>query len=59
MQFVLKPLFSRLASNKIIQNLKFLLVTCLDSLRIMKNIAAAIGEHDLVVDEVLASLASR
>ena len=58
MQSVSKTLFSTLASNKIFQDLKFLLITRLYSLGIVKNIAPVIGKHDLVVDAVLASLAS-
>ena len=58
MQFLSQVLFSTLALNKHFQDLKCLLVTRLDSLRIMKNIALVIGEHKLVVDAVLASLAS-
>ena len=34
-----------------------LLITCLYSLRIMKNITPVIGKHNLVVYAVLASLA--
>jgi hypothetical protein len=58
MQFVMQPLFFALASNKIFQDLECLLVTCLDSLGIVKNVTLVIGEHKLVVDVVLASLAS-
>ena len=58
MQFLSQVLFFTLASNKIFQDLKFLLVTRLDSLRIVKNIALVTGKHKLVVDAVLASLAS-
>ena len=57
-QFVSQPLFSTLASNKIFQDLESLLITCFNSLRIVKNITLVIGEHNLVVDAVLASLAS-
>ena len=57
MQFVSQSLFSTLASNEFFQDLEFLFVTCLDSLRIVKNITLMIGEHKLVVDPVLASLA--
>ena len=57
MQFLSQVLFSTLALNKIFQDLKCLLVTRLDSLRIVKNIALVIGEHELVIDAVLASLA--
>jgi hypothetical protein len=58
MQFVSQTLFSTLASNKIFQDLEFLLITCLYSLGIVKNITLVIGEDKLVVDAVLASLAS-
>ena len=58
MQSVSKTLFSTLASNKIFQDLEFLLITRLYSLGIVKNITPVIGKHDLVVDAVLASLAS-
>ena len=58
MQFVLQSLFSTLASNKIFQELESLFITRLDSLRIVENITFVIGEHNLVVDTMLASLAS-
>ena len=58
MQFVFQSLFSTLASNKIFQDLEFLLITRLYSLGIVKNITRVIGKHNLVVDAVLASLAS-
>ena len=58
MQFVFQAAFSTLASNKIFQDLEPLLIARLYSLRIVKNIARVIGEHNLVVDAVLASLAS-
>ena len=57
MQFLSQVLFSTLALNKIFQDHKCLFITRLDSLRIMKNIALVIGEHELVIDAVLASLA--
>ena len=57
MQFVFKALFSTLAPNECSQDLEFLFVTSLDSLRIVKNITLVIGEDKLVVDPVLASLA--
>ena len=56
MQFVLQTLFPTLALNKIFQDLKFLLVAGLDSLRIVKNVTFVIGEDKLVVNPVLASL---
>ena len=59
MQFVLQStMFSTLASNKIFQDLEFLLVARLDSLGIVKNITGVIVEHKLVIDAVLASLVS-
>ena len=58
MQFVSQTIFSTLASNKIFQDLEFLLITRLYSLGIVKNITRVIGKHNLVVDAVLASLAS-
>ena len=58
MQSVSQVLFSTLALNEAFQDLKCLLVARLDSLRIMKNIALVIGEYKLVVDAMLASLAS-
>ena len=57
-QFVSQSLFSTLASNKIFQDLEPLLIARLYSLRVVKNIALVIGEHNFVVDVVLASLAS-
>ena len=57
MQFVLQTLVSTLAPNEFFQGLEFLLITCLYSLGIMKNITRVIGKHNLVVDAVLASLA--
>ena len=57
-QFVFQAAFSTLASNKIFQYLESLLIACFNSLRIVKNITLVIGEHNLVVDAVLASLAS-
>ena len=58
MQFVSQTIFSTLASNKILQDLESLLITSLYSLGIVKNITCVIGKHNLVVDAVLASLAS-
>ena len=57
MQFILQSLFSTLASNKIFQDLELLLITCLYSLRIVKNITPVIGKHNLVIYAMLASLA--
>ena len=58
MHFVSQTLFSTLTSNKIFQDPEFLLITRLYSLGIVKNITLVIGKHNLVVDAVLASLAS-
>jgi hypothetical protein len=58
MQFVLQPLFFTLASDEFFQDFECLFVTCLDSLGIVKHITLVIGEHEFVVDAVLASLAS-
>ena len=58
MQLVLQSLSSTFASNKIFQDLEFLFITRLNSLRIVKNITLVIGKHNLVFDAVLASLAS-
>ena len=58
MQFVDEALFPTLASNKIFQDFEPLLIACLYSLRIVKDIAKVIGEHKLVIDAMLASLAS-
>ena len=58
MQFVLQSPFSTLSSNKCFQDLEFILITRLYSLGIVKNITQVIGKHNLVVDAVLASLAS-
>ena len=51
-------LFSALASNELSQNPELLCATRLDSARIVKNVTLVIGEHNFVVDLVLASLAS-
>jgi hypothetical protein len=58
MQSILQTLFSTLASNEFFQDIKFLFVTGLDSLRIVKNITLVIGEHKGIIDGVLAPLAS-
>ena len=58
MQFVSQSPFFTLASNKILQDLESLLITRLYSLRIVKNITPVIGKPNLIVDAVLASLAS-
>ena len=56
MQFVLQLPFSTLASNEFLQNLEFFSATRLNSPRIVKNVTVMIGEHEFVVDIVLASL---
>ena len=58
MQPVLQSRFFTFAPNEFFQDLEFLFITGLYSLRIVKNITIVIGEHNLVVDAVLASLAS-
>ena len=57
MQSVSQLGFSTLALNEFFQDLEFLFITRLDSLRIVKNITLVVGEDKLVVDPVLASLA--
>ena len=57
MQSVSQSLFSTLASNEFLQNPEFLYTTRLNSARIVENVSLMIGEHKLVVDGVLASLA--
>ena len=56
MQFVSQSLFSTLALNELSQDREFIYATRLYSLRIVKHIALMIGEHELVVNRVLASL---
>ena len=56
MQFVSQSLCSTLALNEFSQDLEFIYATRLYSLRIVKHITLMIGEHELVVDRVLASL---
>jgi hypothetical protein len=56
MQFVSYFFFSTLATNELSQCVKFLCATRLDSARIMKNVTRMIGEHEFIVDGVLASL---
>ena len=58
MQSVSQVLFSTLALNETFQDHMCLLVTRLDSSRIVKNIALVIGKYKLIVDAMLASLAS-
>ena len=45
-----------LATNEIFQNLEFFYATRLDSTRIVKNVTCMIGEHEFIIDGVLASL---
>ena len=56
MQFVSQSLFSTLALNELSQDREFIYATRLYSSRIVKNITLVIGEHELVVDPVLAPL---
>ena len=56
MQFVSQSLFSTLALNELLQDLEFIYATRLYSSRIVKNVTLMIGEHELIVDYVLASL---
>ena len=58
MQSVSQTIFSTLTPNEFFQGLEFLLITRLYSLGIMKDITPVVGKHNLVVDVVLASLAS-
>lgn len=55
-QSIAQPPFSTLASNELLQNPEFVFATRLDSARVVKNVTGVIGEHELVVDCVLASL---
>ena len=57
MQSVFQPPFSTLASNEVFQDLELLYATRLYSLGIMKHITLMVGEHQFVVDQVLAALA--
>ena len=57
MQLVSQFLFLALASNEIFQDLEFVNAPRLDSLRIVKDITRMIGEHEFIVDLVLAPLA--
>jgi hypothetical protein len=43
--------------NELLQSLKFLYTTRLDSARIVKNVTHMIGKHKFMIDAVLASLA--
>ena len=58
MLFVTHFLFSALASNEVFQDLEFVDATRLDSLRIVKDVTRMIGEHEFIVDLVLAPLVS-
>ena len=57
MQLVSQFHFLALASNEIFQDLEFVNAPRLDSLRIVKDITRMIGEHEFIVDLVLAPLA--
>jgi hypothetical protein len=57
MQFIAQSPFSTLASNEFLQNPEFLCAPRLDSPRIVKNVTVMIGEHEFIIDVVLASLA--
>ena len=57
MQLVSQFLFLALASNEIFQDLEFVNAPRLYSLRIVKDITRMIGEHEFIVDLVLAPLA--
>ena len=59
MQFVLQSFLATLALNKFFQNLEFFYATRLDSTRIVKDVSRMIGEHNFIVDGVLASLRPR
>ena len=57
MQSMAQSPFSTLALDKILQNLKLLCATWLDSTRIVKNVTRMIEEHEFVVDTVVSPLA--
>ena len=57
MQSVLGSHLSSPLLNKLPNNSQFLVATCLESARIMKNVAGIIGEHKFIIDIVLATLA--
>lgn len=57
MQSVLQSPFTALALNKFLHDLQFHAATCLKSTIIVKN-EAHIGEHEFIINAVLASLAS-
>jgi hypothetical protein len=59
MQFVSQSFLATLASNEFFQNLEFFYATRLDSTRIVKDVTRMIGEHEFIVDDVLASLRPR
>jgi hypothetical protein len=59
MQFVLQSFRATLASNEFFQNLEFFYATRLNSTRIVKDVSRMIGEHNFIVDGVLASLRPR
>jgi hypothetical protein len=57
MQTVSQSLFSTLVSNEFLQYFEFIYATRLDSTRIVKDVTLMIGEHEFIVDTMLASLA--
>ena len=58
MQSITQLLFATFVLNEFLQNPEFLRATCLDSTRIVKNVTLMVGQHEFVVDSVLASLGS-
>ena len=59
MQFVSQSILATRAMNEFCQNLEFFYATRLDSTRIVKDVSRMIGEHNFIVDGVLASLRPR
>jgi len=57
MQSRLQYPFSRPVSNEILHDLQFLLATALKPAGIVKNVTVMIGEHEFILDGVLATLA--
>jgi|HubBroStandDraft_3_1064219.scaffolds.fasta_scaffold1020416_1 hypothetical protein len=56
MYFVLQIPLSRLLSNKFLHDPQFLVTTGLESTGIVKNITVIVGEHEFILDAVLATL---
>jgi hypothetical protein len=56
MQSICQSRLSGFFSNKVLHNLQFLVVSRLKSAGIMKNITVMIGENELVINPVLATL---